>query len=55
MVDQVQLKVDYKPKSVDYGQLWQGGNMVELLNFFNLDGAELNLRTVRVTGVIPFI
>ncbi|KAL7747026.1 autophagy- protein 2 [Sorochytrium milnesiophthora] len=46
----ITLRVDYKPKHVNYSQLKQG-NFVEMLNFFNLEGAEMNLRHLIVTGV----
>ncbi|KAI9341790.1 ATG C terminal domain-containing protein [Zopfochytrium polystomum] len=46
----ISMKIDYKPKHVDYKSL-KGGNFVEIMNFFPLDGAEMTLRDVRVTGV----
>ncbi|KAJ3374657.1 autophagy- protein 2 [Allomyces arbusculus] len=45
----IQLRLDYKPKSMDLGDL-KRGNFVQLLNFFHLEGAEMNLRQVTVTG-----
>ncbi|KAJ3141135.1 autophagy- protein 2 [Geranomyces variabilis] len=44
------IKIDYKPKHVDYANL-KDGNLAEMLNFFQLDAAEMNLRGVRLTGV----
>lgn len=44
------VKIDYKPKHVDYSNL-KGGNFIEIMNFFQLDGAEMALRGVRLTGV----
>ncbi|KAJ1550607.1 autophagy- protein 2 [Nowakowskiella sp. JEL0078] len=45
----ITVKIDYKPKRVDYANL-QGGNFVEIMNFFPLDGAEMTLRDVKLTG-----
>ncbi|KAI8810163.1 ATG C terminal domain-containing protein, partial [Cladochytrium replicatum] len=44
------LKVDYKPKHVDYANI-RGGNFVEFLNFFHLEGAEMTLRNVKLRGI----
>ncbi|TPX71746.1 hypothetical protein SpCBS45565_g00876 [Spizellomyces sp. 'palustris'] len=49
-IQPVSVKVDYKPKHVDYANL-KGGNFIEIMNFFQLDGAEMTLRGVRLTGV----
>ncbi|KAJ3044694.1 autophagy- protein 2 [Rhizophlyctis rosea] len=49
-IDPIVLKVDYKPKHVDFANL-KGGNLVEIMNFFHLDGAEMTLRNVRMTGI----
>lgn len=49
----LKLKVDYKPKRIDYGELKQG-KFAELLNIFQLDGAELALKDVRLTGISGF-
>ncbi|KAJ3216009.1 autophagy- protein 2 [Dinochytrium kinnereticum] len=46
----ISLKIDYKPKQVDYTNL-KDGNLIEILNFFHLDGAEMTLRDIRMTGV----
>ena len=52
-IDPIVLKVDYKPKHVDFANL-KGGNLVEIMNFFPLDGAEMTLRKVRLAGVSGF-
>ncbi|KAJ3015495.1 autophagy- protein 2 [Thoreauomyces humboldtii] len=49
-IQPLSVKIDYKPKHVDYANL-KGGNLVEMLNFFPLEAAEMNLRGVRLTGV----
>ncbi|KAI8824336.1 uncharacterized protein EV422DRAFT_519800 [Fimicolochytrium jonesii] len=52
-IQPLSLKIDYKPKHVDYANL-KGGNFIEILNFFPLEGALMNLRGVRLTGVKGF-
>ncbi|KAL1923425.1 uncharacterized protein VTP21DRAFT_8405 [Calcarisporiella thermophila] len=44
------MKIDYKPKHINYRSL-KRGHLVELMNLFHLDGAEMTLREVRLTGV----
>jgi len=46
----VKIKLDYKPKRVDYYALKQG-KTAELMNFFHFDGSEMILRHLVVTGV----
>ncbi|GAA5872746.1 hypothetical protein JCM3774_005049 [Rhodotorula dairenensis] len=46
----VRLKVDYKPKRVDYNAL-RSGKTAELMNFFHFEGSEMTLRHLVVTGV----
>ncbi|GAA5970372.1 hypothetical protein JCM11641_001685 [Rhodosporidiobolus odoratus] len=46
----VKIKLDYKPKRVDYGAL-KSGKTAELMNFFHFDGSEMTLRHLVVTGV----
>ncbi len=46
----VELKLDYKPKRVDYAALRQGRS-IELMNFFHFEGAEMTLRHVTLSGV----
>ncbi|KAJ3410683.1 autophagy- protein 2 [Chytridiales sp. JEL 0842] len=49
-ISPIVLKVDYKPKHVDYQKL-NRGNVVEVVNFFPLEGAEMTLTPVRISGV----
>lgn len=44
------LKLDYKPRRVDYRALREG-KTIELMNFFHFDGAEMTLRHLTLTGV----
>ena len=44
------LKLDYKPKRVDYKALKEG-KTIELMNFFHFDGAEMTLRHITLNGV----
>ncbi|KAF7724185.1 autophagy- protein 2 [Apophysomyces ossiformis] len=44
------LKVDYKPKYINYGNIKEG-QLAELVNLFHLDGAEVALSHVRFTGI----
>ncbi|KAJ1562348.1 autophagy- protein 2 [Cladochytrium tenue] len=46
----ISLKIDYKPKHVNYRKL-KDGSLIEVMNFFPLDGAEMTLRDVRLSGV----
>lgn len=46
----MELKLDYKPKRVDYAALRQG-KTIELMNFFHFDGAEMTLRHVTLSGI----
>ena len=52
-VNTVRVKLDYKPKKVDYAGL-RSGHTSEFMNFFILDGAEFNLRHVIVYGILGF-
>ncbi|KAI9188803.1 autophagy- protein 2 [Blastocladiella emersonii ATCC 22665] len=45
----ISVRIDYKPKRVDLAALHRG-HVVQLLNVFHLEGAEMNLRHVTVTG-----
>jgi autophagy-related protein 2 len=47
----IRLKLDYKPKRVDYGLLREG-KTVELMNFFHFDEAEMTLRHVTLRGLM---
>jgi autophagy-related protein 2 len=46
----VDLKLDYKPRRVDYRALREGRS-IELMNFFHFDGAEMTLRHITLSGV----
>ncbi|KAI8090453.1 hypothetical protein BDF21DRAFT_377473 [Thamnidium elegans] len=46
----ITLKVDYKPKYFNYGNIKEG-QLAELVNLFHLDGAEMNLTHVKLTGI----
>lgn len=46
----VDLKLDYKPKRVDYRALRQG-KTIELMNFFHFDGSEITLRHITLSGI----
>ncbi|KAF8163360.1 hypothetical protein B0H34DRAFT_764867 [Crassisporium funariophilum] len=46
----IDLKLDYKPRRVDYRALKEGKS-IELMNFFHFDGAEMTLRHITLAGV----
>ncbi|SPO35600.1 related to APG2 - required for sporulation [Pseudozyma flocculosa] len=46
----VKLKLDYKPKRVDYGLLKEG-KTIELMNFFHFEGSEMTLRHITLRGI----
>ncbi|BGP58606.1 autophagy-related protein 2 [Rhodotorula sphaerocarpa] len=46
----VKLKVDYKPKRINFNAL-RAGKTAELLNLFHFEAAEMTLRHLVVTGV----
>jgi autophagy-related protein 2 len=46
----IRLKLDYKPKRVDYKLLREGKTM-ELMNFFSFEGSEMTLRHVTIRGI----
>jgi hypothetical protein len=46
----VDIKLDYKPRRVDYRAL-RDGKTIELMNFFHFDGAEMTLRHLTLHGV----
>jgi autophagy-related protein 2 len=50
----IELKLDYKPKRVDFAALREGKTM-ELMNFFHFDGAEMTLRHITLSGVYHFL
>lgn len=46
----MEIKLDYKPKRVDFAALREG-KTIELMNFFHFDGAEMTLRHITMSGV----
>ncbi|KAF2458188.1 hypothetical protein BDY21DRAFT_284675 [Lineolata rhizophorae] len=52
-VNTVRMRLDYKPKKVDYAGL-RSGHTTEFMNFFILDGADIILRHVIIYGVNGF-
>ncbi|KAG9318675.1 hypothetical protein JVU11DRAFT_770 [Chiua virens] len=46
----VDVKLDYKPRRVDYRAL-RNGRTIELMNFFHFDGAEMTLRHLTLHGI----
>lgn len=46
----VDIKLDYKPRRVDYRALREG-KTIELMNFFHFDGSEMTLRHITLSGV----
>ncbi|KAI9805822.1 MAG: hypothetical protein M1825_000436 [Sarcosagium campestre] len=52
-VNAVQVKLDYKPKAVDYAGL-RSGHTTEFMNFVTLDQADMVLRHVIIYGVPGF-
>ena len=46
----IQIKLDYKPKRVDYNLLREG-KTIELMNFFNFEGSEMTLRHITIRGI----
>lgn len=49
----VKLKLDYKPKKVDYSGL-RSGHASELMNFFILDGSNITLKGLELYGINGF-
>lgn len=49
----LKLRLDYKPKKIDYAGI-RSGNHAELINLFILDGLTLDLRPVTLYGVDGF-
>lgn len=52
-INAVPVKLDFKPKRVDYAGL-RSGRTTEFMNFFILDGADMVLRRVILYGVSGF-
>ncbi|TIA90557.1 hypothetical protein E3P99_01510 [Wallemia hederae] len=51
IIEPVEIKMDYKPKHVNYAALRQG-KTIELMNFFHFDGSEIILRKIMISGII---
>lgn len=49
----IPVKLDYKPKKVDYAGL-RSGRTTEFMNFFILDEAEMTLRHITLHGITGF-
>jgi hypothetical protein len=49
-IQPVTLKIDYKPKYINYSNLKEG-QLAELINLFSLDGAEMSLCSIKLTGI----
>ena len=52
-INSVRVKLDFKPKRVDYAGI-RSGHTNEFMNFFILDGADMILRHVIIYGVSGF-
>ncbi|TVY49740.1 Autophagy-related protein [Lachnellula occidentalis] len=52
-INTVQVKLDFKPKRVDYAGL-RSGHTTEFMNFVILDGADMELRHTIIYGVSGF-
>ncbi|CAO3577634.1 unnamed protein product [Absidia cylindrospora] len=46
----IDLKIDYKPKYINYDNIKEG-QYAELVNLFQLEGAKLNLSAVKLNGI----
>ncbi|ETS60986.1 hypothetical protein PaG_04917 [Moesziomyces aphidis] len=46
----IKIKLDYKPKRVDYNLLRQG-KTIEMMNFFHFEGSEMVLRHITLRGI----
>lgn len=53
IIDSVRVKLDYKPKQVDYAGL-RSGHTDEFMNFFNLEDSNLILRKIKAHGIAGF-
>lgn len=50
IIDTVKLKLDYKPKKIDYADI-RTGHTGEFVNIFILDGSEITLNEVKLYGI----
>jgi hypothetical protein len=46
----IKISIDYKPKRIDYRGL-QGGDYSQLVNLFALEGVEIDLKRIKLTGI----
>ncbi len=52
-INSVVVKLDYKPKKVDYSGI-RSGHTTEFMNFFILDEADMTLRNLKLYGISGF-
>ncbi|CCK70742.1 Atg2p KNAG_0F00730 [Huiozyma naganishii CBS 8797] len=52
-ISEVRIKLDYKPKKVDYVGL-KSGHATELMNFFTLDESMITLKGIQLYGINGF-
>lgn len=52
-ISSLKIKLDYKPKKIDYAGIGSG-HTAEFINFFILDGAEILLKKVTLYGLLGF-
>lgn len=50
-ISSIKLKLDYKPKKIDYSGI-RSGKVSEFVNFFILDGSELSLPKLKLYGLL---
>jgi autophagy-related protein 2 len=53
VINAIKLKLDYKPKKIDYAGI-RSGHTNEFMNFFILDGSEITLNKVKLYGISGF-
>jgi hypothetical protein len=49
-IDEIKLKIDYKPKHLDFTSL-RSGNLIEFMNFVMLTDSHLTCAAVSLSGV----
>ncbi|KAI9249301.1 hypothetical protein BY458DRAFT_559947 [Sporodiniella umbellata] len=49
-ISPITVKIDYKPKYLNYSNLKEG-QLAELINLFSLDGAEVSLCAIKLSGI----
>ncbi|KAI9493115.1 hypothetical protein BDB00DRAFT_872630 [Zychaea mexicana] len=52
-ISPIVLKIDYKPKYINYGSIKEG-QLAELVNLFHLHGADIQLSQIKMTGINGF-